>query len=166
MQDVLYYCLMNQKINAFPSGVRLANLGDIPVLADLLAQLFKKEPDFTVDSSRQKRGLELMLEDEERNLVLVAEVEGDVIGMVTVQLNISTSEGGYSGLLEDLVVREDRQGQGWGSDLLASALEWSRKKGSTRVQLLADRNNQSALDFYTRKGLGPTSMVGRKILFP
>ena len=85
-------------------AIRTAEPADLDSLVSLLAPLFAIEEDFVFDESRQRRGLALMLENE-RGCVLVAETEGQVIGMCTGQLLVSTAEGGLSLLVEDVVVR-------------------------------------------------------------
>ena len=51
--------------------------------------------------------------------IKVAEIDGAVRGMCTVQLVISTAEGGLAGLVEDLVVDRTYRGQGIGGLLTA-----------------------------------------------
>src|SRR5512147_48290 len=91
---------------SLPEGIRSATPADLDALVRLLGVLFSIEADFRPDPERQRRGLQRMLEDPARRLVLVAEVDGAVVGMVTVQLVVSTAEGGDSGLVEDMVIDE------------------------------------------------------------
>jgi GNAT superfamily N-acetyltransferase len=140
-------------------SVRRAVPGDLEEMVGLLGVLFSLEADFRPDPARQRRGLLRMLEDAERRLVLVAVAEGRVVGMVTVQLLVSTAEGGDSGLLEDLVVEERCRAAGVGSTLLAEAERWARARGASRMQLLADRENEPALRFYARRAWASSRMV-------
>ena len=72
--------------------VRPATGEDVAAMTRLLSELFSLEADFQVDPERQRRGLELLLADA-RSCVLVAQgAGGEVIGMVTGQLVISTAE--------------------------------------------------------------------------
>jgi GNAT superfamily N-acetyltransferase len=91
--------------------------------------------------------------------VKVAEVEGVVVGMVTAQLLISTAEGGTVALVEDMVVDSHYRGRGIGRRLMAAIEDWSRERGAKRLQLIADRTNFSALDFYDKIGWRPTRMI-------
>jgi GNAT superfamily N-acetyltransferase len=142
--------------------IRPARAQDLDALVDLLAALFSLETDFRPDARRQRRGLERMLEDPARRLVLVAERDGSVIGMITVQLVVSTAEGGDAGLVEDLIVAGPHRGAGVGRRLLASAEHWAWSRGATRLQLLADRENALALGFYAVAGWTPTRLVCRR----
>ena len=138
--------------------IRAAEAADLPVLVRLLRELFTIEADFTADEARQRIGLTLLLSDH-RAGVLVAERGGEVIGMVTAQLVISTAEGGLSALVEDMVVEAGARGGGVGRSLLATIEGWAVERGATRLQLLADRENAPALSFYARLGWRTTRLV-------
>ncbi|GAB6095991.1 GNAT family N-acetyltransferase [Desulfatiferula olefinivorans] len=139
-------------------SVRHAEMKDIPTLCDLLAQLFAIETDFMIDASRQARGLSALITSDQA-LVLSAWSGDRLIGMVTLQTVISTAEGGAVGLVEDLVVDRDCRGRGVGRLLLESLEARARASGITRLQLLADRTNAPALDFYRAMNWSTTRMV-------
>lgn len=129
--------------------VRPARAADLNALVDLLRVLFTIEADFVVDEEKQSRGLHLLL-DNDRACLLVAEAESVVIGMCSGQLVISTVEGGPSLLVEDVVVHQSVRGRGVGRQLMAELARWARARNALRLQLLADRHNSRALDFYRR----------------
>jgi ribosomal protein S18 acetylase RimI-like enzyme len=138
--------------------MRSAEPADLDSLVSLLAALFSIEEDFVFDESKQRRGLSLMLENE-RGCVLVAEAEGLVIGMCSGQLLVSTAEGGLSLLIEDVVVDERWRGRGVGRLLMAAISDWAKANKVSRLQLLADRNNVPALDFYRSLGWQTTELI-------
>lgn len=138
--------------------IRKARSEDLQTLAGLLKLLFSIEQDFTCNEKKQLHGLRLLLENVGA-VVLVAEVEGQVVGMCSGQLVVSTAEGGASVLVEDVVVRPDHRGKGIGHLLIQSLITWSQEKGGHRLQLLADKNNQAALDFYGHIGWEPTDLI-------
>jgi GNAT superfamily N-acetyltransferase len=142
-----------------PVRIRPATEADLPALVRLLGILFSIEADFRPDPQRQLLGLGLLLADPRRCAVLVAERGGEVIGMVTAQLVISTAEGGPSALVEDLVVEVGARGGGVGAGLVREIERWALERGATRLQLLADRGNAPALAFYARMGWGRTRLV-------
>jgi GNAT superfamily N-acetyltransferase len=141
------------------TAIRRATADDLDALVRLLGLLFTIESDFRPDRRRQRRGLVLMLEEPGRRVVLVAERAGAVVGMVSVQLVVSTAEGAPSGWLEDMVVDEDARRDGVGRRLLLAAERWARSRGATRLQLLADVQNASALRFYRRMEWAGTKLV-------
>jgi GNAT superfamily N-acetyltransferase len=129
-------------------------------MVSLLGELFSVEADFSIDKARQCRGLKLMLDGcLKHRCIKVAEVKGQVIGMCTAQTLISTAEGGVVALVEDVVVDLQFRGQGIGRKLMESIEDWARSRGATRMQLLADRTNFSALDFYDKIGWRPTQLI-------
>ena len=140
-----------------------ADESDIPVLCGLLGELFSMESDFAVDPKKQAQGLALLIGRPDTCGVFVARTGSRPVGMVTVQLNVSTAEGGYSGLLEDMVVTRDWRGKGIGKKLVHRAREWCLEKNATRLQLLADMTNTPALDFYKALGFAETKMVCRRV---
>jgi GNAT superfamily N-acetyltransferase len=139
--------------------IRTATAADVEALVHLLDALFSIEADFHQDAARQRRGLSLLLAEPERAAVLVADRGGVVIGMATAQLVISTAEGGFSALVEDVVVEGDERGRGVGRLLLDALESWARGRGAARLQLLADRENGPALRFYERLGWRGTRLV-------
>ncbi|MDF9392670.1 MULTISPECIES: GNAT family N-acetyltransferase [Methylococcus] len=144
--------------------IRPAEMRDVEAMVELLGVLFSIEADFTFDPDRQRRGLALLIRND-ADRVLVAECEGRVIGMCSVQTLISTAEGGRVGLVEDMVVAQEVRGKGIGQRLLGEIERWAADSGLTRLQLLADRTNEPALAFYDRQGWQRTALVGlRKTL--
>jgi len=140
--------------------IRNAQVDDLDALTALLGQLFSIETDFVINGRLQRRGLALMLDGcGKHRCVQVAEVDGQAKGMVTAQLLLSTAEGGVVALIEDLVVDHGLRGHGIGRRLMAHMEKWCRDHGASRMQLLADRTNRRALDFYKRIGWQATKMI-------
>jgi GNAT superfamily N-acetyltransferase len=132
--------------------VGFATSGDLPQLADLLAELFTLETDFSPDRDRQLRGLKLILDEPASGRLFVLRVNGKVAGMANALITVSTAEGSRVLLLEDVIVNRKHRGSGLGRRLVEHVLDWACEQGMIRVTLLADRDNQAALDFY--RGLG------------
>jgi N-acetylglutamate synthase-like GNAT family acetyltransferase len=140
--------------------VRNATHQDIPVLVALLGTLFSIEDDFSVDPEKQSRGILLMLDGcGKHRCIQVAEINGRVIGMGSVQTLISTSEGGPVGMIEDVVIEQGWRGKGVGSRLLRSIEAWADQHGLLRLQLLADKKNSPALQFYRSRGWEGTDLI-------
>jgi len=140
--------------------IREGKSGDIEVLSKLLARLFALETDFTVDTVNQVAGLRLLLADSSRNAIFVAENDEGIVGMVTAQLVVSTAAGGYSVLVEDMMILEEYRRQGLGTGLLRQVFAWGEQKGAERCQLVADRRNAPALEFYKNSGFQQSCMSG------
>jgi GNAT superfamily N-acetyltransferase len=135
-------------------------------MCDLLTELFTLESDFEPDVEKQAVGLSMLVTyPSASSLVLVAVTDGTVVGMATVQTFVSTAEGGRVGLVEDVIVDRGFRGKGVGTRLLDAIMAWGKRRTLKRVQLLADRDNGSALDFYEHDGWSRTSLIClRKLL--
>ena len=141
-----------------------ANTQDIPDLIALLTILFGIEADFHADVAKQKKGLELLINHPENGVIKVAKNQkGQVIGMVSAQLVISTAQGSPSAWVEDMVVEDAYRDKGVGKALLEAALIWAKGKGATRAQLLVDTENTPALGYYAHLGWESTQLHARKI---
>lgn len=140
--------------------IRQARNRDLDALVLLLQELFSIEADFAADVERQRRGLKLMLDGcGKHRSVKVAEIDNTVVGMGTIQTLLSTAEGGTVGLVEDLVVTSRYRGQGVGMRLMEAIEIWAHDHGLKRLQLLADRTNFEALDFYHKTQWRPTQLI-------
>lgn len=148
-----------------PVSILPAADADIDALADLLALLFTLEQDFTPDHASQRKGLALLLAQPETAHVLVAkDAAGAVLGMVSVQLVISTAQGARSAWVEDLIVHPLYRRRGLASRLLDAALAWASSRGATRAQLLADADNPQAQVFYDVQGWDGTHLKARRVM--
>lgn len=145
---------MNQNI-----VIRRAEMDDIDMLVELLTSLFTIETDFSIDPQKQQKGISLMIEQTDKICVLVAEHNKRVVGMCSGQLMISTAEGGFKVIVEDVVVKEDKRGLGIGSALLSEIQKWAVSCGTSRMDLLADKRNNSALNFYKQQNWKQTEMI-------
>ena len=142
-----------------------ATLDDLPELVELLHDLFSMEADFVPDKDKQARGLRLILEQPSRGRIFVLRNDHQIIGMVNLLITISTAEGGFVLLLEDVVVRRDHRGQGFGSMLLEHAVKFAKQKNFLRITLLTDRGNDASKRFYLERGFIESDMIPLRMLF-
>lgn len=138
--------------------IRPARHTDLDALVGLLQMLFSIEEDFCFDAEKHFKGLVMLLQKDEA-AVLVAEENGEVVGMISGQCLISTAEGGRAVLVEDLVVKPEWQRKGTGSNLVLAIGDWANKKGARRLQLLADSENNTALSFYNTMAWQRTRLI-------
>ena len=134
-----------------------ATLDDLPELTELLRDLFLQEADFQPDSEKQMRALRLILEQPARGRIFVLRNERMIIGMINLLITISTAEGGFVLVLEDLVVHRDHRGSGYGSRLLQHAIGFAREKKFLRITLLTD-NPEESRRFYLKHGFVESEM--------
>lgn len=142
-----------------------ATMDDLPELVELLFDLFSMESDFVPDKDRQTRGLRLILEEPSRGRIFVLRNDHQIIGMINLLITISTAEGGFVLVLEDVVVRRDHRGQGYGSKLLEHAVKFAKMKKFLRITLLTDRDNDQSKRFYLERGFVESEMIPLRMYF-
>ena len=155
------------KVRIVTDSLRIepATLDDLPKLADLLYDLFSQEEDFIPDRDKQMRGLRLILEQPSRGRIFVLRSDNKIIGMINLLITISTAEGGFVLLLEDLIIHCEHRGQGYGSRLLQYAVDFARKKDFLRITLLTDRPNVASKRFYEKNGFVESGMIPMRMYF-
>ena len=147
-------------------SVEQATLEDLPQLTNLLVELFSHETDFRPDPSKQMRGLRLILENPARGRIFVLRLHDRIIGMINLLFTISTAEGGFVVLLEDLVVDPAFRRQGYGTILLEHAIQYAREKDFLRITLLTDRvTERESQEFFRRHGFVDSNMIPMRLTF-
>jgi GNAT superfamily N-acetyltransferase len=144
--------------------IEQATLEDLPQLTDLLFDLFSHEADFVPNRSKQMRGLRLMLEQPNRGRIFVLRQNGTILGMINLLFTISTAEGGFVILLEDVIVHRDFRGRGFGEKLLHHAIDYAKKKDFLRITLLTDRLNDDGVRFFKSHGFFESSMIPMRLI--
>ncbi|WP_319560582.1 GNAT family N-acetyltransferase [Marispirochaeta sp.] len=139
--------------------IRNARISDISAMTEMLGELFRIEKDFSPRPILHASALSMILKDPSYHLLIAADPADRPVGMVSLHILLSTAEGGKVGILEDLIVRKEYRRKGLGSALLGEIDRIVRRECLIRVQLLADRENHPALDFYRKKGWSMTSLI-------
>ena len=143
-----------------------ATFEDLDELSVLLGELFTVESDFCPDKQKQLRGLRLIFEQPNRGRVFVLRCDRTIVGMINLLFTISTAEGGFVMVLEDLVIHKNFQGKGYGSQLLQYAIDFARQKNFLRITLLTDRPELRSQSFFKRHGFNESSMLPMRLLLP
>ncbi|MFI5036302.1 MAG: GNAT family N-acetyltransferase [Acidimicrobiales bacterium] len=100
-----------------------------------------------------------------RGDVLVAEADGEVIGVVQVMVFPHFQHtGGWCAEVESVHVRADARGRGVGSALLDAAEALARERGCYRIQLTSRNVRVEAHRFYLARGFDQTSQGFKKLL--
>ncbi|HEY2568013.1 MAG TPA: GNAT family N-acetyltransferase [Candidatus Udaeobacter sp.] len=140
-----------------------ATEADLDELSEMLGDLFTQEGDFRPDKERQLRGLRLIFEQPSRGRVFVLRRNGAIVGMINLLFTISTAEGGFVMLLEDLVIHKQCQGKGYGRKLLQHAIDFAKQKNFLRITLLTDRPENVAQEFFRHHGFVESSMIPMRL---
>lgn len=103
--------------------------------------------------------LEELFADRERAWVLLAEKDGELIGVVSLALATGISPDppppGTVNLWQ-CFVRRDWQGRGLGGPLMDRAMEEAQRRGFERMVLWTPAGAEQARRFYEREGWSPT----------
>jgi GNAT superfamily N-acetyltransferase len=137
---------------------------DLDELSSLLGELFSEESDFRPNKEKQLRGLRLIFEQPNRGRVFVLRRDRSIVGMINLLFTISTAEGGFVILLEDLVVHKGYRSHGYGSMLLDYAVEFARQKNFKRITLLTDRPELRSQSFFRKHGFYESPMLPMRLL--
>jgi len=142
-----------------------ATLEDLPRLTDLVMSLLGEEADFVPDRTKQEMGIRLILEQPNRGRIFVLRTDHMLIGMVNLLFTISTAEGGFVILMEDVIVHPMHRGQGYGSLLLKHTVEFAREKKFKRITLLTDKISAVSQHFFQKHGFVFSHMIPMRLVF-
>jgi GNAT superfamily N-acetyltransferase len=138
--------------------IDFATADDLEAMADLLAELFALESDFSPQREKQRAGLRLILDDPSVGRLFVLRVDNRVAGMANALFTVSTAEGKRVVVLEDVIVATGYRGRGLGQRLVGHVAAWAAANGLPRITVLADKDNAPALAFYARMGFTHSAM--------
>ena len=128
------------------TSIRPARQEDAESLANLATQLGYPS---TAEQIRER--FDILRARPDENAVLVAEVDGVVVGWVhahTYKLLVEAPEVEIGGL----VVDENLRGQGIGEELMHDAEAWAREQGCASVYVRSNTIRTRAHEFYKRIG--------------
>ena len=135
--------------------IREAKIGDIAAIHDLIVQLaiYEKEPNAVVATAAEIS--ESLFGDRPVAYAHVAEIDGVIVGIAIWFLNFSTWQGEHGIYLEDLFIRPQYRGQGWGKKLLQYLAAKCNDNDWGRFQWWVLDWNTPAIEVYKRLGAVP-----------
>ena len=145
-------------------SIEPATLEDLPELTDLVMSLMALEEDFQPDRDKQMHGLQLILEQPSRGRIFVVRNRHSIMGMVNLLFTISTAEGGFVILMEDVIIRHSHRGHGYGTLLVEYVKDFARKKDFKRITLLTDKVSGESQRFFEKNGFVHSSMIPMRLL--
>lgn len=135
--------------------VRAAGAADVPQIPPLYEWLFAppgtRPPDW--DPRRAADALARAVASD-RAIVLVATLDGELVGLCTVYDELESVRFGRRVWVEDLAVHPDHRSRGIGKQLLDEARRWARSRGASHLELDSADARTDAHRFYEREGAG------------
>ena len=132
--------------------IRKAVESDLLVIEKLMAELLK-----AIDNTE---GIDIRiavkncknLVDDANSHILVAEIEGTVVGFISFTPRKTILHQGSSGLIDELVVAKEYLGKGVGKQLVLATIEKCKQLGCCEVEVSTEKANTKAREFYKKCG--------------
>lgn len=129
--------------------IRRATLGDESQIIDLLKQFPPEE--ISLDWKDAVSTFRQVIKNPELGSILVAEENGEILGVISVSYPTAVRCGGIYSCIEEFIVSEKARGKGIGGKLVAAVIAAATARGCYEIQI----NNPSPLGYpvYLRHGL-------------
>jgi GNAT superfamily N-acetyltransferase len=128
--------------------IRPARVNDVPIILQLIRDLatYERAPDEVVATEEQL--IEVLFGERPVAEVLLAFEEESPIGFAVYFYNFSTWLARPGLYLEDLFVKPERRGKGYGRALLVELAKIARDRGCGRMEWAVLNWNEPAIKFY------------------
>ena len=136
--------------------IRPAQRQEVGIVLQLIQDLavYEKAPNEV--EATEKELLETIFSSDPKVFCDLVEVDGEIAGMAIWFLNYSTWQGKHGIYLEDLFVKPEYRGRGYGKALLKHLAKICDEKGYGRFQWWVLDWNSPAIEFY--RSLGAVAM--------
>lgn len=136
--------------------IRAAEKSDAPIILQLIHDLalYEKAP-HEVEAT-EKEIIDSFFATEPKVFCDLVEIDGEIAGMAIWFLNYSTWQGKHGIYLEDLFVKPEFRGRGYGKALLQHLARICNERGYGRFQWWVLDWNSPAIEFY--RSLGAVAM--------
>jgi GNAT superfamily N-acetyltransferase len=132
--------------------IRPAQVEEVEVILNLIRELaeYEKAPDQVVATAEDI--LATIFVKDPKVFCDLVEVDGEIAGMAIWFLNYSTWQGKHGIYLEDLFIRSEYRGLGYGKALLVHLAKICNERGYGRFQWWVLDWNSPAIEFYRSIG--------------
>ena len=136
-------------------SIREATVADVPIVLELIRALatYERAPN---DVTATEKGLAEVLFGEKPAAEVLLAFENEIaVGFAVFFHNFSTWLGRPGLYLEDLFVRPEDRGKGYGRALLIQLAKIARNRGCGRMEWAVLDWNEPAIEFYRKLGAKP-----------
>jgi GNAT superfamily N-acetyltransferase len=151
-----------------PSRVREASGGDVAVIAAAIAKLLTELGGKQPAPAELEAEVEALLADPAVGVLLVAEAEGEIVGVLGASWQRAIHVPGRYALIQDLWVDPAWRSRKVGADLVAAMAERAREQGVARLEVGLPQESFAAIRateaFYAANGFAPLGLRMRRLL--
>ena len=135
--------------------IKPATAADVPTIFRLIRELaeYERAPNEAIATEAQLH--EVLFGAEPSANVLIAREGDEAVGFAVYFFNFSTWLGRPGLYLEDLFVKPEARGRGYGKALLVQLAQIAKERGCGRMEWAVLDWNQPAIEFYKKLGAKP-----------
>lgn len=122
--------------------IRIATMDDVAAIARLAGEL-----GYPATRDEMAPRLATLLATPEEHAVLVAELEGEVVGWIDVAIGIALESGRYA-TINGLIVDERHRGAHIGEKLVHAGEAWARERGMAKIRVRSNVIRERTHRFY------------------
>jgi GNAT superfamily N-acetyltransferase len=153
---------------ATQATVREAEAGDVEGVATAVEALLVELGGRCPERSELEAEVRALLDDPEGGSVLIAEADGDIVGILSASWQRAIHVPGVYATIQDLWVDEDWRSRGVGAELVEAIASQARTRGVGRLEVGLPRETFAAIasteSFYRRNGFEPLGPRMRRLL--
>jgi len=135
--------------------IRPATVADVPIILELIRELATYERAPNEVTATEEQLLDVLFGPRPAAEVLLAFEEETPVGFAVFFHNFSTWLGQPGLYLEDLFVRPEERGKGYGRALLVHLAKIAHERGCGRMEWAVLNWNEPAIEFYRKLGAKP-----------
>ena len=136
--------------------IRAPELQDIPAIVQLISELAATAGEMSpINPDYVNQYLNSPI-----SRILLAEVDGEIVGLMSYSIRPDLYHAGDCGLIEELIVRDGKRNRGIGSAMLKDL--FARLAGCKEISVGVMTENSEALKFYRRQGLDEEAVLLEK----
>jgi branched-chain amino acid aminotransferase len=148
--------------------VREAREQDVAGVSSAVAELLVELGGTPPEPAAMQAATRALLEDPDAGAVLVAELDGSLVGVIAASWQTAIHIPGRYALIQDLWVHPDWRGREIGADLVRALCELASERQIARVEVGLPRESFAGLDateaFYLRNGFTALGARMRRVL--
>lgn len=131
---------------------KLADLNDLPVLMKYMQAFHEFDHVEAFDTNQAQKAMAKILTDKAVGRVWLIQQKTETIGYSVLTLAYRLEYRGYYGFLDELFIRDDKRGQGAGTQALSFLQSACEQLKVNKLQLEVKQDNPRAVALYTRAG--------------